>query len=168
MKTCPWCAEEIQDGAVVCRFCGRSQVGDLVEASSIVTTQTTSKPGRSPLPGILAFVGAGLLLAGSLIDFGDGFALVEFSDRTAKTLIADALFWWLPVAVAITAGVLSIAPGLLTRKLAAGLILATGILALGSTAALLLYDNGSGAGFFLMLAGGGLLTAAGIIGTAAK
>lgn len=123
---------------------------------------------RSPLPGILALVGAGLLLAGSLVDFGDGFSLVEFSDRPGDVLIADVLFWWLPVAVAITAGVLSIAPGLLVRKLAAGISLAAGVLSVGSTMGVLLYGDKAGTGFFLMLVGAGLLTAAGIVGASAS
>jgi hypothetical protein len=169
MKKCQWCAEEIQDGAVICRFCGRSQVGESATASPMAgQTPALSEARRSPLPGILALVGAGLLLAGSLIDFGGGFHLVEFSDRPGKTLIADVLFWWLPAAVGAAAGVLSIVPGRLTRKLAAGLSLAAGVISVGSTVGLLLYGDEAGAGFFLMLGGAGLLTAAGIIGIVTK
>jgi hypothetical protein len=123
--------------------------------------------GRSPLPGILALVGAGLLLAGSLVDFGDGFSLVEFGDRPGKVIVADVLFWWLPVAVGITAGVLILTPGLLIRRLAAGLCLASGVISVGSTVGVLLYGDEAGAGFFLLLAGAGLLTAAGIVGASA-
>ena len=94
MKRCPFCAEEIQDAAIVCRYCQ----ADLVRHQR----GQTVVQGRSPSPGVAAVLtlvipGAGELYRGHVVAGLVIFAIVVtcYAVLIPAGLLAHAFAVWI-------------------------------------------------------------------------
>lgn len=67
MRTCPFCAEEVQEAAVLCRHC-RSPLSSTPPAAPSKARPSRADDGVSATPCVLALIACGVGLIGAILD----------------------------------------------------------------------------------------------------